>query len=210
MRSAWTWGLVAALGCGGSTQTAGDQDAASAADAGPAGDDGGSGTPAVGTPCVPSEELSPTFGGFSYQEVSIERSNAGCGRLMCLVDHFQGRTTCPYGEQPGGSASCTVPGTSTPVTPPRGTVQPWCIDRLARDTVTCTCRCANADGRTDDGAQYCTCPGAMTCTQLITPGGPSDLAGAYCIPQGHAYDPRNVCFGRCDPQLAQPGCAPPR
>jgi hypothetical protein len=147
----------------------------------------------VGAPCIPAEELSPTFAGFDEQEVSTDTKNPDCVGV-CLVDHFRGRTTCPYGQ------ACTVPGSSAAVT---AQVHAQCVDRAAAKVVTCSCRCANADGHTDDGASYCACPSGFTCAQLVTPIGQGDaLSGAYCIAQGTAYDRTNACAATCDPTSA--------
>jgi hypothetical protein len=166
----------------------------------------------VGMPCTPSLELSASFAGFNPHEVTLDESDT-CGGDVCLVNHFQGLTSCPYGQgsngnaPPGATAACTVPGTSTPVTPdapPFGQlVPPQCVDRQASDAVYCSCRCANAEGRTDDGAAYCACGTGYSCTQLV-PGFEADdpRAGAYCIKAGTAYDPIWSCQGAtCDPTL---------
>jgi hypothetical protein len=127
----------------------------------------------------------------------LESDNPTCGATdVCLLNHFDGRTSCPYGGPPG---TCTVPGTGAPVTV---SVSPQCVDRRAADAVYCSCRCANIAGRTDDGASYCTCPDSFACTQLVTPIGQSsadDIAGAYCIKRGTAYDPLASCTVHCDP-----------
>jgi hypothetical protein len=98
--------------------------------------------------------------------------------------------------------------------PTQSEVKPACTDRQSAKTVTCSCRCANAAGKTDDGAQYCSCTGGFACTQLVpelTVGDP--LAGAYCIANGTAYDPLTSCTGTagCDPtnHAGQPSyCGP--
>jgi hypothetical protein len=91
----------------------------------------------------------------------------------------------------------------------QGTVAPQCTDRRAEKTVYCSCRCANVDGRTDDGANYCKCPDGYACQQLVTPIGPTDtgLTGAYCVKSGTVYDPSNVCAGKCDPNVKNCGNA---
>ncbi|HEX3770396.1 MAG TPA: hypothetical protein VHV30_06010 [Polyangiaceae bacterium] len=137
---------------------------------------------AVGTPCIPGSERDSTFGGFNEGEVATDTANATCGAGMtCLVNHFQGRTTCPYGQTaPGvssvsGVPSCTVPGTNGLVQPPNGTVAPQCTDRRASDTVYCSCRCANGNGGTsDDGGPYCSCASGYACT-------PTTPTASYCL-----------------------------
>jgi hypothetical protein len=166
---------------------------------------------AVGTSCAPvSPESSPSFGGFDAQEVNIATQDPRCGAGVCLVNHFQGLTTCPYGQTADGGppasgvAACTVPGSSEPVRPAYGgidqTVRPQCLDRRAADTVYCSCRCANASGATDDGYPYCACPSGFTCTQLLSSIGSThdDLSGAYCIKGGTKWDPNSACGATCE------------
>jgi hypothetical protein len=189
-------------GCGGkgSASNAGD-----ASDASP---EGASTQESIGATCIPSEETSPTFAGFSAADVVLDANNPACGAGTCLVNHFQGLTSCPYGQQaqgtpPAGEKACTVPGTGQPVTK---AVQPSCADRQASSAVYCSCRCANTDGQTDDGATYCICPGSFSCTQLVSPLGPDDTtAGAYCVEDGTQYDPISSCETECDPASASCG-----
>jgi hypothetical protein len=169
---------------------------------------------ALGSPCVPSQEDLASFSGFDVDEVVIDPRNSGCGAAACLIDHFQGRVTCPYGQDfsgqgPPGATACALPGTGGPVSannvPEGQTVEAQCTDRTAASTVFCSCRCANANGATDDGATYCTCPPAMTCTQLVLPalsppdGGLDTISGAYCVNPGAAYDAGEACSETCNP-----------
>jgi hypothetical protein len=202
----------------------------------------------VGDPCIPEKEFDPTFLGFDPGEVNVESKSFQCLTRLCLVNHFQGRATCPYGQNktasglpdppigPGGAfpstqdsfkqsiGPCLIPGgtdpqkdaiTGDPVNDPADgqQVKPQCVDREAVDTVYCSCRCANADGKTDDGANYCTCPDGFQCNQLVAPTGLGDvgLTGAYCIKKDTVYDPSASCLGVCDPTLPDHSqdCAPP-
>jgi hypothetical protein len=162
---------------------------------------GGAGAP-VGTPCVPQQELQPTFAGFNEHEVTLDPGDPVCGPNVCLVNHFQGLTDCPYGQDPLGASpgpkgtpACTVPGTSTPVNPTSAdsasageSVAGQCADRRAKGTVYCSCRCANAQGTRADDATYCACPSGYTCTPLVSAIGANDpVAGSYCIASGTAY-----------------------
>jgi hypothetical protein len=164
--------------------------------------DGTGSASVLGSPCVPLTERDPRFAGGDQAEVSIDPGSPQCGSPnACVSDHFQGRVTCPYGSD-AGTPSCTVPGGGEAVSVP---VLPQCTDRLASDTVYCTCRCANAAGRNDDGASYCDCPGWMACQVLVAPIGiPSDdaLAGSYCVKPSTAYDPGIACATTCNPSAA--------
>ena len=83
---------------------------------------------------------------------SLTLKTPACASQVCIVNHFQGRVTCPYGQSvrgqgPDGTPGCKVPGTCDPIAVE---VPPQCADRSAAETVYCSCRCANAEGRTDD------------------------------------------------------------
>lgn len=171
----------------------------------------------VGDPCTPEAEYDVAFNGFDYKEVNVESKSFQCQTRLCLVNHFQGRVSCQYGQDttgkgPGGIAGCTVPNdVSTKITgnPALGAaaqavVNPQCTDRTADKAVYCSCRCANADGNTSDGANYCACPDGYSCTHLIdslgAQVGNEGLSGSFCIKQGSDYDPANsVCANTCDP-----------
>jgi len=200
----------------------------------------------VGDPCIPEQEYDQAFLGFDPAEVNVESKSFQCLTRLCLVNHFRGRVTCPYGQdkmgmnlpgtdgQMGGPfppkdqegnavGPCTTPDGSEPINgESMGTivdpvdiaqVHPGCTDRQSANTVYCSCRCANADGQTNDGAVYCTCPSGYDCAQLINPIASidPDLTGAYCIKHNSEYQSFNACQLPCDPTA--PGttqtCAPP-
>jgi hypothetical protein len=141
------------------------------------------------------------------------------------VNHFQGRVSCPYGQQadgtpvPGtvsctssGNNGCCTPATDLPVTGQDGgaaqaTVLPQCIGRTSSDAVYCSCRCANVIGGTNDGANYCTCPSGFTCTLLSGPFGPvNPSADSFCIKDGTQYDAGSLtCNSTCDPSVKNCG-----
>jgi hypothetical protein len=159
---------------------------------------------AIGAPCIPLVEGSTTFDGFIVQEVDLAGENwaSPSGASLCIADHFQGRVTCPYGQDaqrraPAGASPCTTPDGQAV----EGAVRPWCTDRPASKTVTWSCRCANAKGDTNDGRPYCVCPASTTCTQLIPQVGAAeyDLTGAFCVPNATAFDPNSACLTTCDP-----------
>ncbi len=185
----------------------------------------------IGQPCAPAVEDSEAFLGFSAAEVSVELPdpNADPGVLVCLVNHFRGRASCPYGQSsdgtqlpsvdgatggpfPSGVGACRTPlgtaVTGNPSDPQRGAlVEPQCVDRRAARTVTWSCRCAHADG--SRGATDCACPGGTDCLQLVPSiGAPTtgDVSGAYCVPTGSAYDPMSACAEPCDPSVPANQC----
>ncbi|RYG15567.1 hypothetical protein EON82_26085, partial [bacterium] len=160
-------------------------------------------TTGVGDPCTPEQEYDKSFGGFAVDEVNVESKSFQCQTRLCLVNHFQGRVTCPYGQSEsqagpvGADGTTAVNGCLTPAGIPvdgkagdtvvdvskAAKVEPQCTDRTADKAVYCSCRCANVDGKTDDGASYCSCPDGFACEQLVTSIGALDtgLTGAYCI-----------------------------
>jgi len=161
----------------------------------------------IGDPCTPEQEYSAQFIGFSSQEVSTEGESFQCQTRLCLVNHFQGRVSCPYGQNAMGNANapatdaCITPGIGAPVTGPLDTsgkpvdpkagktVKAQCLDRTADKTVYCSCRCADLNGSTANG-NFCKCPDGFTCTQLVSSLSASDdqgLTGAYCIKAGTAF-----------------------
>lgn len=187
----------------------------------------------VGDPCIPEQEYDPTFAGFDEREVNVESKSFQCETRLCLVNHFRGRVSCPYGQdrtashadlsqsgmeacnnqKPGdANSACCTPGIYQPVMPTTnitsaggdggmamgGTnyeVKAQCTDRKAAATVYCSCRCANVDGKTDDGANYCQCPDGYDCTQLVSATGVAgeNLTGAYCIKHNTTYNVNTSC-----------------
>jgi hypothetical protein len=161
----------------------------------------------IGDPCTPEQEYSSAFAGFSSQEVSTEGESFQCQTRLCLVNHFQGRVSCPYGQDamgrpiPPATGACSTPGIGKSVTGPLNsagnpvdpkalkTVKAQCLDRTADKTVYCSCRCADINGA-QTGGNFCNCPDGFTCTQLVSAlsaMGDQGLTGAYCIKAGTAF-----------------------
>jgi len=220
----------------------------------------------VGDPCTPEQEYDPSFLGFAETEVSVASKSFQCQTRLCLVNHFQGRVSCPYGQQQNGQPiaptlacakgvvprpdgvgsacngqtaqdwGCCAPGTNAPISGWDPTCQgllagsPYdspcsasntsasaqaCNSgvlgqdscRTADTAVYCSCRCADVNGQTNDGANYCTCPDGFTCTQLVSSIGVSDsgLTGAYCMKNGTGFTGQ-IC-SPCDPTKGNCGTA---
>lgn len=159
-----------------------------------------------GAPCLPEDELSLDFLGYSEKEVSVVSGTPECDSGVCLVNHFRGRVSCPYGqteEEVGSTPQCFQPGTDLTVTTP---VFPQLLDRAAASTVVCSCRCNGPEP-----GDFCQCPSDMECRPLIGDLGLSGsdvLAGSYCIPRGTVYNPTDAFFDRCNTDLAN--CGDPR
>jgi hypothetical protein len=147
------------------------------------------------------------------------------GRVTC--PYGQTKSGAPPATKPDGSlyqdanghyiAACEVPQsgpaladgglpvnaaiTGTPGDTTDGAlVPPQCLQRTAATAVYCSCRCANVNGQTNDGAVYCACPSGYTCQQLVSPIGANDtgLTGAYCIQNNTQYDSLSQCTSSGD------------
>ena len=131
----------------------------------------------VGDPCTPEDEYGAEFSGYAANEVNVESKSFQCETRVCLVNHFQGRVSCKYGQMEGAGI-CTVPG--HPNLPIKTAVAAQLQDRQADKAVYCSCRC---DGD-DKSARYCKCPSGYACTHLVDDlhlGTGGQLAGSYCV-----------------------------
>ena len=176
----------------------------------------------VGDPCTPEQEYNPSFIGFDEKEVNVESKSFQCRTRICLVNHFRGRASCPYGQSidgnpPAGTkAACLIPGTTDPVTGltdpndpnsfvdvrKKKLVPPQCVDRAADKAVYCSCRCADINGDKPNDQVFCACPDGFACTPLVTSIGQGNegLTGSYCIKDNTAYNKDTACNqGDCDP-----------
>src|SRR2546423_6906122 len=153
----------------------------------------------IGDPCTPEDEYQQFFSGYEVTEVNIESKSFQCETSLCLVNHFQGRVSCPYGQtdaQAKGSADpeftlCHIPGTCaqgncSATTRIQVAVNKQLTNRRAIDSVYCSCRCAGPD----TNARYCKCPSGYQCVNLlesIPRLGSAELAGSYCIKAGTEF-----------------------
>jgi hypothetical protein len=149
----------------------------------------------IGDPCVPEDEYQTDFSGFAVNEVNVELRSFQCETRICLVNHFQGRASCRYGQTEAEamtSPHCHIPSSTDAVTVE---VQPQLEARQTEDAVYCSCRC---DGP-DSNARYCQCPTGFACVKLVDelglPGG--QLAGSYCIKDGTEYDKATLDLSAC-------------
>lgn len=143
----------------------------------------------IGDPCVPEDEYSPTFSGFAVTEVNTESRSFSCQSRLCLINRFQGRVSCPYGQEQGatGAGHCTVPGSEEAIT---ARVSPQLLDRRPDVAVYCSCRCDGPDPK----ARYCECPSGYSCLPAVPDLalGRVQLPGSYCLREGSAYDEGRV------------------
>src|SRR6188768_369995 len=102
----------------------------------------------VGDPCTPEDEYEQKeFSGYNAKEVNVESKSFQCETRVCLVNHFQGRVSCKYGQaEPaadGTGARCFVPGDKTK--PILVKVEAQQVARTADRAVYCSCRCDGED-----------------------------------------------------------------
>jgi len=172
----------------------------------------------IGDPCIPEQEYNADFLGFDEKEVNIESKSFQCRTRLCLVNHFRGRVSCPYGqgqngEAPPGGEPCTIPGSDTKIegakkdngefadTRRQSSVSPQCVDRKTDRAVYCSCRCADINGQRPSDQTFCECPDGFSCERLVTSIGQGNegLTGSYCIKRNTKYDPTTACTqGECD------------
>lgn len=181
-------GALALAACNGQSQLVGDDGSTVGGSGGGGGahDDNRAGSAhtdsaPLGAVCWQTVEHEAYFRGFSLNEVDISGSPM-CSSGLCLQNHFQGRVSCPYGQESRSDASCFVQGTDVAVT---GRVSPQLASRQAAVASICSCRCAG----TGPGP-YCTCTAGMECVHVFDDLGlgTDDVSGSYCIPSGSAYD----------------------
>jgi hypothetical protein len=117
----------------------------------------------VGDPCTPEDEYNTQFPGFKVQEENIESRSFQCSTRICLVNHFQGRVSCPLGQTLSDVAFCNPSDGAGACADSQATCKE--ADTFAPE---CTCDptktgdCANACGGTsgtvcDPKLKICTC-----------------------------------------------------
>ena len=178
----------------------------------------------VGDPCIPEQEYAPDFIGFDYHEVNVESKSFQCQTRLCLVNHFQGRVSCPYGQnaqangafaQVGGNYSCDgknggpskttqccTPGVSQPVVSdqdcPGALNGNPCLTPPAMTAKSIVN--PNCTDRTADKAVYCSC-------RCANPAGKTDDGANYCqCPDGFECDQLIEGVGIGDPGLVGAYC----
>jgi hypothetical protein len=157
----------------------------------------------VGDPCIPEDEYQKQFSGYDKDEVNVEAMSFQCETRLCLVNHFQGRVSCPYGQtrtdpetgetvELSDAMACKVPdGSGDKI---EVDVEPQLLERRAKEAVYCSCRCKGPDAN----ARYCECPSGYKCTLLNEiPLGASQLLGSYCVRNGTAYSKTGLNLTLC-------------
>ena len=167
----------------------------------------------IGDPCVPEDEYQLYFSGYSVTEVNLESRSFQCETRLCLVNHFHGRVTCPYGQPDPmmdgrpDQQKCHVPGTVGNDNLIKVPVNKQYTLRSPSSAVYCSCRCAGVD----PNGRYCKCPTGFQCVELldyVEPLGSKELAGSYCVKDGTEYEEGETEKGvTCTPH--NPNAEPP-
>lgn len=112
----------------------------------------------IGDPCTPEDEYNTQFAGFKVEQENIESRSFQCATRICLVNHFQGRVSCPQGQDtPTGCNGATDTEDNTCKTK-TGNQDAKCIES---QTFAPTC---NVCDGTDPNCQPSGCPDGLTCT----------------------------------------------
>jgi hypothetical protein len=104
---------------------------------------------------TPEDEYDPTFASFHVDLANIESRSFQCSTRICLVNHFQGRVSCPLGQPGAGSpgatiVTCTGPGAACA----EGTCE---SSDVYAPTCTSNTTCAAGD------TSCVNCPNGLTC-----------------------------------------------
>lgn len=118
----------------------------------------------VGDPCTPEDEYNTQFPGFKVAEENIESRSFQCATRICLVNHFQGRVSCPYGQPPpvacGGPTDTSCANGAKCVE--SQTLTPECSCKQG-DTAGCAAACGNTNGLVcDPKLGICGCTSSQT------------------------------------------------
>jgi hypothetical protein len=110
----------------------------------------------VGDPCLPEDEYSAQFAGFKVTEENIESRSFQCQTRICLVNHFQGRVSCPLGQD--------APTSCNPADPAPCTDGRTCV-LSAEFAAPCTSSAECQSGSCDPNGGFCQCNTSADCPQ---------------------------------------------
>jgi len=184
-------------------------------------------TGGIGDPCIPEDEYVGTFGGFRVSQENIESRSFQCESRICLVNHFQGRVSCPLGQpakdiDSGGKVlACNNPGDACSgqdgICTESSTFQVDCTGCLDDDDTT-ACPCADSC----NAAGYCECSKTDDCPAnylcdldgVKLPDGSTAAATRQCKlfvchTPGNCQDPKLDAAGNKDKDCCLPGTDTP-
>jgi hypothetical protein len=120
----------------------------------------------VGDPCTPEDEYSVTFSGFKVAEENIESRSFQCQTRLCLVNHFQGRVSCPAGQatpkqcDPTNNGSDCSTGETCVLAQ---TYAPTCVPCATGDTTcTDTCKAIGSTEACNQNSNTCECSAGLS------------------------------------------------
>lgn len=115
----------------------------------------------VGDPCVPEDEYNPLFAGFKVTEENIESRSFQCQTRICLVNHFQGRVSCPAGQGPIDGTTrknCNGPNDTS-----CGTDQDCVVSATLAEPCSKDEECNGFGGRCNKAGKFCECATDADC-----------------------------------------------
>jgi hypothetical protein len=167
----------------------------------------------IGDPCTPEDEYNPLFGGFKVTEDNIESRSFQCQSRICLVNHFQGRVTCPLGQGP--RTGCTGEDDTTTCAANGGVCKqatvfaPFCCnekngDCLGDEPVKCE-TVAGMGYTCNTEGHFCACADDNTCPMTDKDGdGVRDPDDYHCV---NGQCRTFICHVPNSCQTANPGTA---
>jgi len=124
----------------------------------------------IGDPCTPEDEYNPQFGGFKVTEDNIESRSFQCQSRICLVNHFQGRVTCPEGQQApkscGGLDDSTTCAADGGVCKEAAVFAPFCCNSTADCNGDKVVACSDVAGdgfECKTNGHFCACANDAAC-----------------------------------------------
>lgn len=149
----------------------------------------------VGDPCTPEDEYRQNFNGYAMTEVNVESKSFQCETRVCIVNHFQGRVSCPFGQTqeiidmggahkaPTDPARCRIPGTNgkhcvdannkavdCPTEDGNKNIDEITVpvaSQLVYRNAQDTVYCSCRCKGPDPAARYCECPSGYQCSELV-------------------------------------------
>jgi hypothetical protein len=164
----------------------------------------------VGDPCTPEDEYVGQFPGFTLQSAFIESRSFQCQTRVCLVNHFQGRVSCPNGQQKPkdctsdsecagepGAQSCKVAGTAIRECNPRPCSE--LPEELQKDcnkgNENPTCKTAEGERRCNPEGRFCECEGPLDCpTGFRCDNSTKRCITSVCAPEPTTPEGQKRCY----------------